>query len=974
MNKIFIWCGVAIALAFPAAAFAHATPVQYTPEASSVLGTAPASVRIQFSERIEPGVSSISVFGPDGAKVNIGNGGVNPNDARLFGAALMNGGKGTYTVSWQVISADDGHFTKGAYVFSVGAESPAAASNAEFQIVHSSSVPEAATVALELVGEALLLGALAVLAFIWRPMRKKFFAVELSGHEEAVWKRARLIAVIGLILALAGGVSYLIYKTSELATLQESSFSAVFIPFVNTVSGLFTVYRMIGAIVFLCIFLMFGKTIAAGETVGAAERTLWIILALTALARARVSHAAASTFAPAFSVLMNFIHLFFKDIWIGGIAAFVLILAPVMRKLQNLKIAAYAMSVFSKIASVSFGVAGVTGVYIVWLHLKSFQNLLTTDWGKAFIILSVFAGLLAALRVFHQLYFEPLAAGYLQKQPTPKLAKAIFWLGVSLPSEVVMGLTILCVTGLLIITTPPVDRNFSFQREAVSQGVDLRLTQHPYERGEFLVELQDEKTGGAAAVNDLAVTLTNQKQGIGPIIAPVTGRFIGGYIFPMSLLSPAGTWKIDLVAKRGGAYDAAASFTVNYPQEINDSSAHAEDRRFGLFEILNILVAAGIAAVSFRLYRVAGARNRTILAAAPAAAPLLIDFNARGTWLIPLVGVWAVLHIIGGSHAAHSGVLESAFQKQCEQQNVMNVWHESVPERAGKATSDVAVPGCTIGLGLGQYHFADPREFAYFIRPARTDARMAVNPKTLMPGMPVTLTFTLHDNIANGPIRDLTLDHDRIIHVVIISKDFSVFAHIHPEDSGPVTPDMLARSEFPVRYTFPKPGYYMISVDFMQRAQLFSDQFYVNVGNPAAMSGPTESFDTRGNFDGYDVTLAMAPKNPKPGNPMTLSYHIEKDGQPVTDLNPYLAVPMHISIVRDDLSNFRHIHGLLPLSFLNQLLGESVHQSHLFLPNAFGPDIEAGNFFFPASGNYYIFGQFSRAGKVITTKFLVNVR
>ncbi len=52
----------------------------------------------------------------------------------------------------------------------------------------------------------------------------------------------------------------------------------------------------------------------------------------------------------------------------------------------------------------------------------------------------------------------------------------------------------------------------------------------------------------------------------------------------------------------------------------------------------------------------------------------------------------------------------------------MNVWHESVPELAGKATSDLALSGCTVGLGLGQYHFADEREFAYFERPARARA------------------------------------------------------------------------------------------------------------------------------------------------------------------------------------------------------------------------------------------------------------
>ena len=97
------------------------------------------------------------------------------------------------------------------------------------------------------------------------------------------------------------------------------------------------------------------------------------------------------------------------------------------------------------------------------------------------------------------------------------------------------------------------------------------------------------------------------------------------------------------------------------------------------------------------------------------------------------------------------------------------------------------------------------------------------------------------------------------------------------------------------------------------------------------MGGPiTEDFSTRRKFDGYDVAFHTSPSTLKAGAPAILDYHIEKDRKPVTDMNPYLAVPMHISIVRDDLMGFLHIHGLLPVSFVGQLLGETIHASHLF--------------------------------------------
>ena len=140
------------------------------------------------------------------------------------------------------------------------------------------------------------------------------------------------------------------------------------------------------------------------------------------------------------------------------------------------------------------------------------------------------------------------------------------------------------------------------------------------------------------------------------------------------------------------------------------------------------------------------------------------------------------------------------------------------------------------------------------------------------------------------------------------------------------------------------------------------------------MSAPTgESFASKENVDGYDVTLKTSPARLKAGAPATLDYHIEKNGMPFTEMIPYLAVPMHISIIRDDLMGFLHIHGLLPVSLAGKLFGESIHASHLLLPDKFGPDIEASDFTFPSAGIYHVFGEFNAGGKIAVTHFTVRV-
>ena len=92
---------------------------------------------------------------------------------------------------------------------------------------------------------------------------------------------------------------------------------------------------------------------------------------------------------------------------------------------------------------------------------------------------------------------------------------------------------------------------------------------------------EDPLANSGANVNNMVVTLTKQAAGIGPITAPLEQRFAGGYVFAKNLLTPAGSWTVDVAVQRPGAYDATASFHVNFPQEIDESDAHSTDRTFG---------------------------------------------------------------------------------------------------------------------------------------------------------------------------------------------------------------------------------------------------------------------------------------------------------------------------------------------------------------------------------------------------------
>src|SRR3989344_3482413 len=163
MKKALLTAIMAIYLLVPGTVAAHATPIEYSPESGDSLEQTPVEIKIKFSERVESRASSISVLGPNGNEIQTDKARVTREDPRMLFVPIASAKNGSYTVSWQVVSADDGHFSKGAYSFAVGAQTSPNSTPAQFQISHVSPFQEASSIFLELVGQTLLLGAVAIL-------------------------------------------------------------------------------------------------------------------------------------------------------------------------------------------------------------------------------------------------------------------------------------------------------------------------------------------------------------------------------------------------------------------------------------------------------------------------------------------------------------------------------------------------------------------------------------------------------------------------------------------------------------------------------------------------------------------------------------------------------------------------------------------------------------------------------------------
>ncbi|MBI3742527.1 MAG: copper resistance protein CopC, partial [Chloroflexi bacterium] len=137
-RKIFLAI-IVVLIAAPIVS-AHASLVRADPAPNSILPSAPKQIALTFDEAIDLSFSSVQVSDAARARVDTNFVTLAPNNAQEIRAPLKTLGNGTYSVVWKVLSAADGHITRGVYAFSVG-EASAATPDATSESAASETAP-----------------------------------------------------------------------------------------------------------------------------------------------------------------------------------------------------------------------------------------------------------------------------------------------------------------------------------------------------------------------------------------------------------------------------------------------------------------------------------------------------------------------------------------------------------------------------------------------------------------------------------------------------------------------------------------------------------------------------------------------------------------------------------------------------------------------------------------------------------------
>ncbi len=363
-------CAFAVSVLIPITASAHAFLVQTSPAPGQRLLASPPSVTLQFSEAVAPGGIRITVRNARGGLVKA----LPPSRAsggELVAVRLPLLSPDVYEVEWQVVSADDAHFSAGSFAFAVGttANIPGATQAA----AEPTDWLQAAARFLFLASLAFAAGLVVNATWVWRASG---FAERLeSGNVLRIQLAgAALGAGTQLLLflwRLAPGDSSVFASAPWQAVLQSPAGRNELIAFVFVLIA--------GGIVF----------------VRGARRLVLLPLAVAAVAAALTTHPAAARAwwglpAIAFHVLLTLL-------WFGMLAHVIVAIATRRPALPRTTVLT-AVRRYARLALWSAAGVLVTGLLAALAEFSSVAQLITTSYGKLLLLKVgiVLAALLAA--------------------------------------------------------------------------------------------------------------------------------------------------------------------------------------------------------------------------------------------------------------------------------------------------------------------------------------------------------------------------------------------------------------------------------------------------------------------------------------------------------------------------------------------------------------------------------------------------
>ena len=383
-------------------AYAHSLPVSETPAPDSIIKKGeplPSRITIDFSERPEPSVSTITVLNGKNERVDNGNF-VIIGDHSREAMTTLNTTKltdGVYTVSWMTQSSDDGHIARGSYVFGIGNVGPNAATSSigggnqqHVQVQTVTSNWDGLIKWPLIVSQATVVGAIFSHLFLWEKFVGRI-RTKMNGHEGLsttlsrkmdlpLLKRFSMLLVVASVAIIGSSTGLLFLQITELSPNNISGYSGIFVSLLHGPSGFAWIVRSITSIVVILTAItnyylikknrtnkMDGNDQTASQRQLEYDRTrkriilfpsssllLYISLiagSISIFANSATSHNSAVTFIPSLAVSLDWLHFMAVSMWVGGLFYISTILLAAIRHRAKLTVEESAIQETSNLSN-----------------------------------------------------------------------------------------------------------------------------------------------------------------------------------------------------------------------------------------------------------------------------------------------------------------------------------------------------------------------------------------------------------------------------------------------------------------------------------------------------------------------------------------------------------------------------------------------------------------------------------------------
>jgi copper transport protein len=411
------------ALAFPAAAFAHATMDKATPSFGQRLERSPTVVRLQFDQSVEAPSNAIRVLDAKGRLVSGAT--RSKGDRRTIQAPVERLPRGGYTVRWRAVSADS-HVVSGVYTFGVRHRAPPAT---EAFGAGGPTTTEHVVRWLYFLALALLAGGLGFRLLVVRgPLgpaaQRRFYHVLAAGSIGMLE-----VGILAFLLRAEDALQlpFVDFLYGDLSPLATTRFGTAFV-------AMTLGYALVSALVFLA-------------WLTERESLLWpaFVLALGFASGLSLSgHSAVDTGSSWLSALADWLHLAAASLWVGGLIQLAFVVWPLAPELRR-----RAFLRFSRLATGLIVVLLAAGIYLSVLRLPRLSDLWAEGYGQVLLVKLGLVSLALLWGAAHHFLVRPAL-----ERGAPLFAR----LPRSLAGESAVGMAILLAAAVLVDSKPPPQR------------------------------------------------------------------------------------------------------------------------------------------------------------------------------------------------------------------------------------------------------------------------------------------------------------------------------------------------------------------------------------------------------------------------------------------------------------------------------------------------------------------------------------